>query len=370
MEASGEGEILRRSPLDAAHRALGAKMGAFGGWLMPIEYEGTLAEHDAVRTTVGVFDVSHLGKVSAVGEEALEALQVTLTNDLGRLPVGGAQYGMALDDDGGIIDDLIVYRLASEDYLVVPNAANAGRVLDRIASHGPPEVDLVRRDDLALIAVQGPRSPELVERHFPEAAPLEYMHCGHSSWEGVPVVVARSGYTGERGYELFVPSTSAPDVWDTLLHDGGPLGAHPCGLGARDTLRLEMGYPLHGSDISEDRTPLEAGLGWAVAMGKGEFPGRDALVAQRSEGIPSRLVGIRMTDRLIPRSHYAVYADDEPVGEVTSGTFSPTLRVGIALAYVERRDDLMPGAGVEVDVRGRRGAARIVRPPFVDRSPR
>ena len=370
MEASGEGEVLRRSPLDAAHRALGAKMGAFGGWLMPIEYEGTLAEHDAVRSAVGLFDVSHLGKVSASGEESLEALQATLTNDVARVPVGGAQYGMALDDDGGIIDDLIVYRVDEAEYLVVPNAANVERVLGQISSHGPPEVDLALREDLSLLAPQGPRSLELVERHFPEAALLEYMHCAHSTWEGAPIVVARSGYTGERGYELFVPNTAAEDLWNRLMRDGEPLGVRPCGLAARDTLRLEMGYPLHGSDIDQDRTPLEAELGWAVAMDKGEFPGREALAEQRAEGIPSRLVGLRMTDRLIPRAHYTVYSGDEPVGEVTSGTFSPTLRLGIALAYVERRDDLAPGAEVEVDVRGRRGAARIVTPPFVDRSPK
>jgi aminomethyltransferase len=370
VDASGEGEVLRRSPLDAAHRALGAKMGAFGGWLMPIEYEGTLAEHDAVRSAVGLFDVSHLGKVSATGEESLDALQMTLTNDVARVPVGGAQYGMALDDDGGIIDDLIVYRLGDTDYLVVPNAANAGRVLERISVHAPADVDLVPRDDLALLAVQGPRSLELLERHFPEAAPLEYMHCAPSTWEGAPLVVARSGYTGERGYELFVPSTGAEDLWKRLLREGAPLGVRPCGLAARDTLRLEMGYPLHGNDISEDRTPLEAGLGWAVAMGKGEFPGKEALAAQRAEGVASRLVALRMIDRLIPRSHYVVSASGEPVGEVTSGTFSPTLRVGIALAYVERRDDLVPGTEVEVDVRGRPGTARIVTPPFVERSPR
>jgi aminomethyltransferase len=370
VEPSGADETLRRSPLDAAHRALGAKMGAFGGWLMPIEYGGTLAEHDAVRSAVGLFDVSHLGKVSATGEEALDALQMGLTNDVARVPVGGAQYGMALNDDGGVVDDLIVYRLGEADYLVVPNAANAERVLGQIASHAPPDVELSLRDDLALLAVQGPRSLELVEPLFPESAPLAYMHCAFSTWDGRPIVVARSGYTGERGYELFVDNAAAEELWNRLLHDGASLGVRPCGLGARDTLRLEMGYPLHGNDIGEDRTPLEAGLGWAVAMDKGEFPGRDALEAQRAEGIPSRLVGLRMVDRLIPRSHYAVSAGEEPVGEVTSGTFSPTLRVGIALAYVERRDDLAVGAEVEVDVRGRRGAARIVKPPFVDRSPR
>jgi len=370
MDASGAGEDLRHSPLEAEHRALGAKMAAFGGWLMPIEYEGTLAEHEAVRSAVGLFDVSHLGKVSASGPGSLDALQMTLTNDVSRVPVGGAQYGMALNEDGGIVDDLIVYRPGETEYLVVPNAANAERVLDRIAEHAPAGVDLVLREDLALVAPQGPRSEELVAPHFPETASLRYMRCAPSLWEGAPVLVARSGYTGERGYEVFVPSDLAPELWSRLVRDGETLGLRPCGLGARDTLRLEMGYPLHGNDIGEDRTPLEAGLQWAVAMDKGAFLGREALASQAAEGVPARLSGLRMTDRLIPRSHYAVYANDEPVGEVTSGTFSPTLRVGIALAYLERRDDLAPGARVDVDVRGRRAAALVVTPPFVERSPR
>jgi len=370
VEPSDEGAILRRSPLDALHRALGAKMAAFGGWLMPIEYEGTLAEHDAVRSAVGLFDVSHLGKVSVGGADALDALQATLTNDLARVPVGGAQYGMALNDEGGIVDDLIVYRVDEAEYLVVPNAANADRVLERIAAHAAAGVEIRLRDDLAVVAVQGPRSPELVESFFPGVVSLGFMQCDRSRWKGTAAVAARSGYTGERGFELFVQSAEVEELWERLLHDGATLGVKPCGLGARDTLRLEMGYPLHGNDIGEDRTPLEAGLGWAVAMEKGEFTGRDALVAQRSEGVPSRLVALRMIDRLIPRSHYPVSLGGEPVGEVTSGTFSPTLRVGIALAYVERHDDLMPGAEVAVDVRGRSGTARIVSPPFVDRTPR
>jgi aminomethyltransferase len=361
-------EDLRRTPLEAEHRALGAKLGAFGGWLLPIEYEGTLAEHAAVREAVGVFDVSHLGKVEVGGPGALEALQAALTNDVSRVALGAAQYGMALNDEGGIVDDLIVYRVADDRYLVVPNAANVERVHAQVARHAAPGCVVEVRDDLALIAPQGPRSPGLVAALFPEAGDLGYMRCAAAAWEGEAVTVARSGYTGERGYELFVPVGVAADVWRRLLADGEVLGIRPCGLAARDTLRLEMGYPLHGNDIDETRTPLEAGLSWAVAMDKGVFPGRAALERRAADGVHRRLAGLRMLDRLIPRSHYGVYSGDEHVGETTSGTFSPTLRVGIALAYLE--GDRSPGDELTVDVRGRRGRAEVVRPPFVDRSPR
>jgi aminomethyltransferase len=363
-------EDLRRTPLEAEHRRLGAKLGPFGGWLLPIEYAGTLAEHATVREAVGVFDVSHLGKLEVRGPGALDALQRSLTNDVGRVAVGAAQYGMALNPDGGIVDDLIVYRVGDDRYLVVPNAANVERVRAQIAGHAAPGCEVEVRDDLALIAPQGPRSLELAGALFPEAGGLAYLRCVESSWEGAPVVIARSGYTGERGYELFVPASAAASVWRRLLEDGAALGVRPCGLAARDTLRLEMGYPLHGNDIDETRTPLEAGLSWAVAMDKGDFAGREALVRQSAEGVPRRLAGLRMRDRLIPRAHYGVFSGDRGVGETTSGTFSPTLRIGIALAYLSPADGWPPGAEVEVDVRGRRGAAEVVRPPFVDRSPR
>jgi aminomethyltransferase len=361
-------EDLRRTPLEAEHRALGAKLGAVGGWLLPIEYEGTLAEHAAVREAVGVFDVSHLGKVEVRGPGALDALQRSLTNDVSRVTIGAAQYGMALNESGGIVDDLIVYRVGNDRYLVVPNAANVERVHGQIARHAPRGCLVDVRDDLALIAPQGPRSPGLVGALFPQADGLGYLRCAESPWEGETVVVARSGYTGERGYELFVPVAVAADVWRRLLADGASLGIRPCGLAARDTLRLEMGYPLHGNDIDETRTPLEAGLSWAVSMDKGEFPGREALARQSAEGIPRRLVGLRMLDRLIPRPHYGVFSGDDRAGETTSGTFSPTLRVGIALAYLS--GDTSPGDECTVDVRGKRGRAEVVRPPFVDRSPR
>jgi aminomethyltransferase len=367
----GPDDRIRHSPLEAEHRALGAKLGPFAGWMMPIEYPtGTIAEHTAVRASVGMFDVSHMGKFIAGGPGALPALQRTFTNDASKLPVGGAQYTMALNGAGGIVDDLIVYRLASDRFLVVPNAANVREVYASFVDQAGDDVESGLLDDWTLIAVQGPRSPDVVGALFSDAAPLAYMRCAEGSWRDEPAVVSRTGYTGEQGYELFVPSSLAVDLWRTALDVGIPFGLVPAGLGARDTLRTEMGYPLHGNDISPDRTPLEAGLSWAVAFDKGDFVGRDAVLHQSEVGVPDRLRGLLMEGRLIPRAHYAVYRGEERVGETTSGTFSPTLRRGIALAYLAPVDGFAPGDRVQIDVRGRRGDATIVKPPFVEASPR
>jgi aminomethyltransferase len=359
---------LNRTPLEEEHRALGAKLGEFAGWSMPIEYEGTLAEHRAVRESVGMFDLTHLGKIDVDGRGAFDWLQSVLTGDLSRVDVGGAQYNLLLNDRGGIVDDLIAYRVTEERWLVVPNAANVSKILGALQAETRPDVVVEHRPDLVTIAVQGPRSLDVVEAVLPPARSLDYMRCAESSFREVLAVVARSGYTGERGYELFVPDAVARQLWRDLLEAGA--GLQPCGLGARDTLRLEMGYPLHGNDISEDRTPLEAGLSWAVAMDKGDFPGRAALARQKEQGIPARLRGLRMAGRLIPRAHYPVLAGGERVGETTSGTFSPTLRSGIAFAYLSPPDRFEPGSTVEVDVRGRRGEAEVVKPPFVEASPK
>ena len=362
---------VRHTPLEAEHRALGARLGPFAGWLMPIEYNGTLTEHRSVREAVGLFDLTHLGKVMVEGEDSLGVLQRTFTNDVSKVEVGGAQYNMVLNDRGGIVDDLIVYRIGLHRYLVVPNAANTARVHEALLQQaGARPVDIVLHQDLALIAPQGPRSFDLVGRVFPQATSLGYMQGAEYPYRGTPMVVSRSGYTGERGFELFVPEEQAGTLWRELLQLGQPLGVEACGLGARDTLRLEMGYPLHGNDISQERTPLEAGLSWAVALGKGDFTGREALLQRKEEGVPSRLWGLRMHDRLIPRPHYPVHAREDTVGETTSGTFSPTLKVGIALAYLSPVGRFKAGDQVEVDVRGRRGAAEVVKPPFVASSPK
>jgi aminomethyltransferase len=360
---------LRRSPLDAVHRRLGAKMGAFAGWDMPIEYQGTLSEHKAVRESVGVFDLSHLGKVEVSGDGAHDALQHALANDLDRLTgPGAAQYTLCLTDDGTIVDDLIVYREA-DGFLLVPNAANWPRVADAVHASDPGGTVVTPRPDIAVVAVQGPRAPELVGALFPVAGDLDYMHAAAAIYQDAPARVCRTGYTGERGFELLVPGEVAPALWAELFERGAPLGVVPVGLGGRDTLRLEMGYALHGNDISTDTDPFEARLGWAVAMGKGDFRGRDALAARKEAGPKRLLVGLLSADRLIPRHGMAVLDGDRPVGEVTSGTFSPTLRQGIALAYV-LPDVAAKDTELQVDVRGRRGQVKVTRPPFVGSSPR
>lgn len=361
-------EELQRTPLEEQHRRLGARLVPFAGWLMPLEYRGTLAEHRAVREAAGLFDLTHLGKVEVSGEGALDRLQRVVTNDLSRVGRGEAQYNLVLTEDGGIVDDLIVYRPSEHRYLVVPNAANTDRVVDILRAGAPEGVTVAPRPELSTIAVQGPSSPGLLGSIFPDAPELEYMACAETSYRDGPVLLARSGYTGEPGYEVFVPAGIAPSLWREILDAGRTLGLEPCGLGARDTLRLEMGYPLHGNDISVERNPVAAGLTWAVALDKGEFRGREAVRRMKEEGAPARLRGLRMTGRLIPRPHYAVYERGRRVGETTSGTFSPTLRVGIAMAYLD--PDVEPGASVEVDVRGRRGEAEVVKPPFVKASPK
>ena len=360
---------LHRSPLDGVHRRLKAKMGAFAGWDMPIEYKGTLSEHRAVRERVGVFDLSHLGKVEVRGDGAHAALQHALSNDLDRLAKpGAAQYTLCLTDEGTIVDDLIVYREA-DGYLLVPNAANWPKVADAVRASDPGRTQVTPRPDIAVIAVQGPRAPELVGGLFPEAADLDYMHLAATSYRDAPVRLCRTGYTGERGFELLVDGEVAPALWEELFERGAAFEAAPVGLGGRDTLRLEMGYALHGNDISTDTDPFEARLGWAVALDKGGFRGREALRARKEAGPKRLLVGLVSGDRLIPRHGMPVLDGDRPVGEVTSGTFSPTLRHGIALAYV-LPDVAAKNTELQVDVRGRRGSVKVTRPPFVPSSPK
>ena len=365
-------EQLRHTPLEAEHQALGAKMGPFAGWNMPIEYAGALKEHEAVRERVGLFDLTHLGKVEVTGPGALGLLQSVVTNDLAKAAVGEALYNLVLNEGGGVIEDLIVYRLGTERSFVVPNAANAQRVL-QIFEETPAEgrVHLMYHQDWCFLAVQGPQSVHVMQQLFPEAGDLAFMQCVESEFRRRPVIVTRSGYTGEVGFELFTYQDVARELWAALSEAMEPFGGMPCGLAARDVLRLEMGYPLYGQDLVESVTALEAGLGWAVSFDKGEFRGRRSLLDQKNEGLPSRLRGLRMHERRhIPRADYPVFVDDRLVGAVTSGTFSPLLGTGIALAYLWPADAVALGDTVEVDIRGRRGKAEVVRPPFVDRNPR
>jgi aminomethyltransferase len=363
---------LKRTPLEGEHLRLGAKMAPFAGWQMPIEYEGALAEHGSVRTHVGLFDLTHLGKVEVAGPGALEMLQRLVTNDISEAGVGDALYNLVLNEGGGVIEDLIVYRLGEERYFVVPNASNAPRVLRMLEEEkAAAPLHLMYHQDWCFLAVQGPEAVHVTSKLFSEATDLGFMQCLEADYRRRPVIVTRSGYTGEVGFELFTYQDVAVDLWRELLDASLPFGGAPCGLAARDVLRLEMGYPLYGQDLFESSTALEAGLSWAVSFDKGEFRGRSSLARQRDEGLPSRLRGLRMHERrFIPRAHHPVFIGDRVIGEVTSGTFSPLLQTGIGLAYLWPGDVVDVADDVEVDIRGRRGPAVVVRPPFVDRSPR
>jgi aminomethyltransferase len=359
-----------RSPLYDRHVALGAKLAGFGGWEMPIEYAGggVLKEHAAVREAVGVFDVSHLGKATVRGPGAAGYVNATLSNDLGRIQPGKAQYTLCCDDaTGGVVDDLIAYQHADDDVFLVPNAANTAEVVRRLAEAAPPSVAVTdRHREYAVLAVQGPRSADLLGR-LGLPADHQYMSFTESVWNGRPVVVCRTGYTGEHGYELLPEWDGSGALWDALLAAGQDLGVRPCGLGARDTLRTEMGYPLHGQDLSLQVTPVQARAGWAVGWSKPAFWGRDVLAKEKEAGPPRLLWGLDSTDRGIPRPHLPVLRAEggEPVGEVTSGTFSPTLRRGIGLALLSTAAGVGAGDEVVVDVRGRPSRMRVTKPPFV-----
>lgn len=344
---------LRRSPLHEEHAALGAKLVEFGGWEMPLSYPaGTIAEHLACRRAAAAFDVSHLGTVRVGGPDALGLLQRALTNDLGRIAPGQAQYTHLLDEaDASVLDDIIVWWRGEERFDVMPNASNTARVLEAI---GGADVTAGR----AVIAVQGPQARELVASVSADAAAVGRFHVGEVEILGVPCVVAGTGYTGEDGVECAVPAEEAPRVWRAIL----AAGAEPAGLGARDTLRLEAGLPLHGHELGPGITPLQAGLGWVVGWDKGPFRGREALAAEREAGVRRRLRGLLADSRRPPRAGQPVLAGERQVGEVTSGNFSPLLERGIGLAFLA--PDVEPGAELAVDVRGSHLPVRVVKPPF------
>ena len=360
---------LKQSPLHDRHVALGAKFAEFGGWTMPLEYaSGVVKEHTAVRTAVGIFDVSHLGKAMVSGHGAAEFVNATLSNDLAKIQPGKAQYTLCCDaSTGGIVDDLIAYYQDDEHVLLVPNAANTAEVVRRLQAEAPEGVSVVNHhEDYAVLAVQGTKSDEVLQRvGLPTGH--DYMSFVTAALEGPDVVVCRTGYTGERGYELIVANEGAAALWDALTSAGEELGMLACGLGARDTLRTEMGYPLHGQDISLDVNPVEAGLNWAVGWKKDAFWGRDAIVAVKEAGPKRLLRGLVATGRGIPRPGMGVtLTSDVPLCDITSGTFSPTLKKGIGLALVPAM--VHPEAEVGVDVRGRREIFQLTKPPFVDTS--
>lgn len=353
------------SPLHDEHAARGAKFAEFGGWSMPLEYAGggVLAEHSAVREAAGLFDVSHLGKVVVRGPGAVDHVNSVLTNDVDRIGSGEAQYSMLCAEDGGVVDDLIVYRVSDFEVFCIPNASNSDAVARALGAEVPAGLEVLdKHRDYAVLAIQGPRSPQILA-DLGLAADADYMAFTDVSFDGMTVRVCRTGYTGERGYELVVACESAPGLWRRLLAAGEPHGLRPCGLGARDTLRTEMGYPLHGQDLGEDITPVMGRAVWAVGWDKGRFIGRDALTEAREHKRGPLLRGLKAERRGIPRPGMTVTSGEQPVGTVTSGTFSPTLRTGIALALLDR--SVTDGDEVIVDIRGRGEAFTVVKPPFV-----
>ncbi|MBS4730233.1 glycine cleavage system aminomethyltransferase GcvT [Mycobacterium sp. SM1] len=356
---------LLHGPLEDRHRELGASFAEFAGWWVPMSYAGTVAEHNATRGTVGLFDVSHLGKVCVRGPGAAEFVNSAFTNDLRKIGPGKAQYTLCCTESGGVIDDLIVYYVGPDEIFPVPNAANAAAVIAALQNAAPDTLTITdEHRSYAVLAVQGPRSTEVLDAlGLPSA--LEFMSFTDATFDGVPVRVCCSGYTGEHGYELMPPWESAAGVFDALVKAVTDVGGQLAGMGARDTLRTEMGYPLHGHELSADISPLQARCGWAVGWNKDTFWGRGALLAEKAAGPRRLLRGLRAVERGVLRPGLTVFDGDTKVGVTTSGTFSPTLKVGIALALIDTAAGIEDGRRVTVDVRGRAIACEVTRLPFV-----
>jgi aminomethyltransferase len=356
-----EAAILRHTPLHQRHLAAGARMVPFAGWEMPVQYEGVIAEHLAVRNACGVFDVSHMGEIETRGPAALGLLQRLLSNDVSKLEVGGAQYSVLCRDDGGVLDDLFTYRLADDRYLTVTNAANHLTDLAWFRDHaGEFDCDLYDRlSDYAMLAVQGPEARAIVSGLAEGELPAR-MHTATITVNGAEALVCGTGYTGEDGVEVLLAPAAAPALWDALLAGG----AKPAGLAARDTLRTEVCFHLYGNDLSTDRNPIEAGLGWCCKEDTG-FIGSEAIAEARAAGTAEKLAPFVLTERGVPRQGNPVIRDGESVGIVTSGTHSPSLERGIGMAYV-RAELAEPGTEIEIDVRGRMRAARVESKPLLD----
>ena len=362
---------LKKTPLHATHEALGARMMAFGGFDMPVQYTSIIDEHQAVREKAGLFDVSHMGEVLVRGPQAFSFVQQLVTNDAARLYDGKAMYAVMCQEDGGAVDDLLVYRLNAETYMLVINASNIEKDLAWMRDHNPMGAELEDLSETtALLAIQGPNAPAIVQKltdvdlsdikyyHFAEMPPGAFVGCNRA-------ILSRTGYTGEPGFEIYCEGEKASDVWAALMEAGKADGLQPAGLGARDTLRLEAGYCLYGNDLTSETNPLEAGLGWVVKLDADEFVGREALQQVKAEGPERKLVGLVLEARGIPRHDYEILADGEAVGVVTSGTQSPVLNKGIALGYVPNNPAYTePGRSLEISLRGRPAAATVTKPPF------
>lgn len=361
---------MKRTPLYDAHVTAGAKLVDFAGWEMPLQYTGVIDEYQAVRQAAGLFDVSHMGRISVRGSDAVPYLQHVTTNDVAGLQTLQSQYSMVCNPEGGIKDDVFVYKLDHDDFLVCVNASNRAKVAAWFHDQARPFASVKvedRSDGMAQLALQGPRAREIVMTlGLTQVESLKVRHGLQATLGEVSVLITRTGYTGELGYELYLPSSHAVGVWERLMARGQAAGLKPAGLGSRDLLRLEMAYLLYGNDISEDTSPLEAGAGWIVRFDKGEFVGREALSRQKERGVARHLVAFELLEKGVPRHGFRLVTNEgrhEPVGEVTSGNFSPLLQKGIGLAYV-RTAHSPAGSALAVDIRGRLVPAVIVKPPF------
>ncbi len=359
---------MKRTPLFEIHQKLQAKIVPFAGWEMPLSYSGVTDEHRSVRHAAGLFDVSHMGRFAVFGEGADDYMEKITPGPIHALKKGGAQYSMLLNEQGGIIDDIYIYKKGSNDYLVIVNASNRAKDLRWIKQHraknGPQIED--QSEQTALIALQGPRSWDILSKALPlkEEIPLRKFIAA-STENGVSLLVARTGYTGEKGYELVVPADAAETLWQALMTAGAPFEIKPAGLGARDTLRLEMGYPLYGHEMDEHTTPLEADLARFIDFNK-DFIGKEALIAQQNKGIARKLVGFELLSRGVPREGLLVYSEQKEIGKVTSGNHSPSLRKGIGMAHVDSHF-CEEGTEILIDIRGKGAMAVIVKTPFYKR---
>jgi aminomethyltransferase len=359
---------MKRTPLYRAHRRAGAKMVEFAGWEMPVQYSGVIDEHVAVRTRAGLFDVSHMGEIVIRGPGALELCQKISANDVSRIKLQQAQYNLLMNEKGGIVDDVIFYRIEPEHFLICVNASNSDKDFAWIEEHAEGNVELENASSrYAQLALQGPLAEKILQPltsvRLNEIKPFSFSFGEVSS---IRCLVARTGYTGEDGFELYCDSVGAERLWNALLESGAPMGLEPAGLGARDTLRLEKAYPLYGHELDDTTTPLEAGLEWVTKLAKGPFVGREVLLKQKQEGIRRKLVGLELLDPGIARSEYTLFKNGRSVGRVTSGTKSPTLGKAIALAYVAIDEATLDNT-IEVEIRGRKTRAKIVPLPFYRR---
>ena len=356
---------LKRTPLFDVHVKAGAKMVPFGGWEMPVQYVGIVEEHKAVRSAVGLFDISHMGEFEVGGRSALTAVQRLCTNDAAPLTEGQVQYSLLCYPEGGIVDDLTLYRVAADRYMLTVNASNIEKDWGWVTEHEPGATWKNVSAETALLAVQGPKAESLVRRLADtDVVSVRYYHFAQGKVAGVRALISRTGSTGEDGFELYVPAGEAAPLWHALMEAGRPDGIRPIGLGARDTLRLEMKFALYGNDIDQTTNPLEAGLGWVVKPAKGDFIGRAAIEALRARGVARKLIGFEMVERQVPRHGYRILKDGAAVGLVTSGSFSPSLERGIGMGYV-RADLAAVGSEWDVEIRGAGQRARVVRTPFV-----